>query len=115
MGNLSSHCNHDVENKELEVQDHVARFHELFFTMSPNSESIKESLDKALNLSDQSVWQYSQDLAEKGYYSRLISANISQQIMVDSVSVNTASYPYQVTTYARQYVVRESKITVYAF
>ena len=105
----------DVVNKELEVQDHVTRFHELFFSMSPNSESIKENLDKALNLSDQSVWQYSQDLAEKGYYSRLISANISQQMMVDSVAVNTSSYPYQVTTYARQYVVRESKITVYAF
>lgn len=102
-------------NKELEVKDHVARFHELFFTMSPNSDSIKESLDKALNLSDQSAWKYSQDLAEKGYYSRLISANISQQMMVDSVVVNTATYPYTAKTYARQYVVRESKISVYAF
>jgi len=105
----------EVANKELEVQDHVTRFHELFFSMSPNAESIKESLDKALNLSDQSVWQYSEDLAEKGYYSRMISANISQQMLVDSVKVNTASYPYQVTTYARQYVIRESKMTVYAF
>ena len=105
----------DAENKELEVKDHVTRFHELFFTMSPNSDSITESLDKALNLSDQSAWQYSQDLAEKGYYSRLISANISQQMMVDSVVVNTGVYPYTATTYARQYVVRESKITVYSF
>ena len=105
----------EVSNKGLEVQDHVTRFHELFFSMSPNAESIRENLDKALNLSDQSVWQYSEDLAEKGYYSRLVSANISQQMMVDSVDVDTSVYPYQVTTHARQYVVRESKITVYSF
>ena len=62
-----------------------------------------------------SIFCSSQDLAEKGYYARLVSANISQQMIVDSVKFVSTSYPYQVRTYARQYVVRESTVSQYSF
>lgn len=104
-----------VMSKEIEVKDHVARFHELMFTLSPQKQTIQENLDRAFNLADRSAYEYSQDLAEKGYYSRLVSANISQQMMVDSVVFQGNGYPYQVKTYARQYVVRESNISEYSF
>ncbi len=104
-----------VMSKELEIKDHVTRFHELMFTLSPQKQAINENLDRAFNLADKSAYDYSQDLAEKGYYSSLISANISQQMIVDSVVVNGSSYPYLVKTYARHYVVRESTISEYAF
>lgn len=104
-----------IMNKELEIKDHVSRFHELMFTLSPQKQAVQESLDRAFNLSDKSAYEYSQDLAEKGYYSRLISANISQQMIVDSVMLEGNSYPYKVRTYARQYVVRESSISEYSF
>ena len=104
-----------VMSKEIEVKDHVTRFHELMFTLSPQKQTIQENLDRAFNLADRSAYEYSQDLAEKGYYSRLVSANISQQMMVDSVVFQGSGYPYQVKTYARQYVVRESNISEYSF
>ena len=104
-----------VMSKEIEVKDHVTRFHELMFTLSPQKQTIQENLDRAFNLADRSAYEYSQDLAEKGYYSRLVSANISQQMMVDSVVFQGNGYPYQVRTYARQYVVRESNISEYSF
>lgn len=104
-----------VMSKEIEVKDHVTRFHELMFTLSPQKQAIQESLDRAFNLADRSAYEYSQDLAEKGYYSRLVSANISQQMLVDSVVFLGNSYPYQVKTYARQYVIRESTMSEYAF
>ncbi len=104
-----------VMSKELEIKDHVTRFHELMFTLSPQKQAINENLDRAYNLADRSAYDYTQDLAEKGYYSRLVSANISQQMIVDSVVVSGSSYPYQVKTYARHYVVRESNISEYAF
>ena len=104
-----------VMSKEIEVKDHVTRFHELMFTLSPQKQTIQENLDRAFNLADRSAYEYSQDLAEKGYYSRLVSANISQQMMVDSVVFQGNGYPYQVKTYARQYVVRESNISEYSF
>ena len=104
-----------VMSKEIEVKDHVTRFHELMFTLSPQKQTIQESLDRAFNLADRSAYDYSQDLAEKGYYSRLVSANISQQMIVDSVVFQGNGYPYQVKTYARQYVIRESTMSEYAF
>lgn len=104
-----------VMSKDVEIRDHVTRFHELMFTLSPQKQMIQENLDRAFNLADRSAYEYSQDLAEKGYYSRIVSANISQQMMVDSVKIVSSSYPWQVRTYARQYVVRESKVSLYSF
>lgn len=104
-----------IMNKELEIRDHISRFHELMFTLSPQKQAIQESLDRAFNLSDRSAYEYSQDLAEKGYYARLVSANISQQMVVDSVKFEDNSYPYKIRTYARQYVVRESSVSEYSF
>ena len=75
-----------VMSKEIEVKDHVTRFHELMFTLSPQKQTIQENLDRAFNLADRSAYDYSQDLAEKGYYSRLVSANISQQMIVEDVT-----------------------------
>lgn len=103
-----------IISKELEIKDHVERFHELFFNLSPQAKAINENLDKALNLSDESAFNYSQDLAEKGYYSRIVSANITQQVIVDSVVVTDRNYPYKVKTYARQYVIRESNMSEYS-
>lgn len=104
-----------IMNKEIEIRDHVARFHELMFTLSPQKQAIQENLDRAFNLSDKSAFEYSQDLAEKGYYSRLVSANISQQMVVDSVKIEDGSYPYKVRTFARQFVIRESSVSEYSF
>ena len=104
-----------ILSKDVEIRDHVTRFHELMFTLSPQKQTIQENLDRAFNLADRSVFEYSQDLAEKGYYARIVSANISQQMLVDSVVFAGSGYPWQVRTYARQYVVRESKVSLYSF
>ena len=104
-----------VMSKDVEIRDHVTRFHELMFTLSPQKQTLQENLDRAFNLADRSAWEYSQDLAEKGYYSRLISANISQQMIVDSVRIVGNGYPWQVETFARQFVVRESTVSQYSF
>ena len=104
-----------ILSKDVEIRDHVTRFHELMFTLSPQKQTIQENLDRAFNLADRSAFEYSQDLAEKGYYARIVSANISQQMLVDSVVFVGSGYPWQVKTYARQYVVRESKVSLYSF
>lgn len=104
-----------IMNKGLEVKDHVKRFHELMFNIAPQRQAIQDNLDRAFNLADKSAYKYSQDLAEKGYYARIVSANISQQMVVDSVVFISDAYPYEVMTYARQYVIRESTMSEYSF
>ena len=101
--------------RDLEAKDHVSRFHELMFNISPSSESIKRNLDKALVMSDKSAYDYYMDLSERGFYQRLISANISQEIVVDSIKVNMTGYPYDAKTYGRLFLLRESNITAYSF
>ena len=102
-------------NRDMEAADHVTRFHELMFNLSPNSESIKRNLDRALTMSDRSAYDYWSDLSERGFYSRIVSANISQEIVIDSVTVDMSSYPYQAKTYAKVFMLRESNITAYDF
>lgn len=102
-------------NRELEVRDHVIRFHELMFNLSPSSEAIKANIEKALIMSDRSVYNYWQDQSESGFYSRLVSANISQQVALDSLSTNCREYPYTAKYYGRLFIIRESNITSYRF
>ena len=62
-------------------------------------------------LSDKSALSYYKLLQEKGFFNRLIAANISQMVHVDSIRCNFDRYPYEATTYARQRIMRENTIT----
>ena len=101
--------------RDLEAMDHVTRFHELFFNMAPNAVTIQQNVDRALNLSDRSVYDYWSELSEQVFYQRLVQANITQQMVVDSVVVDLSGYPYEARSYAHQYMIRESNITAYEF
>lgn len=101
-------------SREDEIKDNMDRFHNLFFSVSPNADVLKADLEKALNMSDRSVYDYYNDLAETGFYKRMVAINATQQVQVDSVAVDMSSYPYPVTTYCTQYITRESTITQYS-
>ena len=99
------------QNRPVEAREHIRRFHELFFTLSPDRAAIESNINRALFLCDKSAYHYTQDLQEKGYYNRIVAGNINQRIEVDSVVCDFEHYPYRATTYARQMIVRESNIT----
>jgi len=99
------------QNRPVEAREHVRRFHELFFTLAPEKSAIEGNISRALALADKSAFNYYKDLSEKGYYNRLLSGNIIQNIQVDSIVCTFERYPYPVTTYARQTIIRESNIT----
>lgn len=114
-GAMSATVSRSGVDRILEADDHVARFHELLFNLSPSRDAIQRNVERALVMCDKSAYDYYSDLDERGYYSRMVSANISQQITIDSVRVNMSSYPYEERTYAKLYVIRESNITMYDF
>ena len=90
----------------------MRRFHELFFTLSPDKDAIESNVRRSLFLADKSAYNYYKDLSEKGYYNRVISGNINQTVEIDSMKCDFDQYPYRVDTYARQLIVRESSLTV---
>ena len=47
----------------------------------------------------------------RGITNRIIAGNINQVLQVDSVVCNFDRYPYEVKTYARQMIIRESNVT----
>lgn len=98
-------------NRPVEAREHVRRFHELFFTLAPDKAAIESNMKRAFDLADKSAFDYYRDLSEKGYYNRIISGNVQQRIEVDSVVCHFNTYPYAVTTYAKQFILRSSNLT----
>lgn len=94
------------DNVAVEARDHVKTFHELFFTLDPDDKVIQANLGKALYLADESAKKEYDNLSENGYYANVIAGNISQQINVDSVSVDLRNYPYAFKCYATQSIIR---------
>ena len=77
------------QNRPAEAREHVRRFHELFFTLSPEKSAIEHNVKRALLLADRSAYNYYADFAEKGFYNRIIAGNINQVLQVDRTLVTT--------------------------
>jgi len=98
------------DNIPVEAKDHVAMFHHYFFSLDPDEKVIQSNITKALYLADGSAKQQYENLKENGYYSNIIAGNISQQITIDSVSINIDSNPYYFRCYATQRIIRATSI-----
>lgn len=82
------------DNVLVEAKSHIRLFHTYFFTLDPDEKVIEANMSKALYLADASAKKQYNNLKETGYYSNIIAGNISQQISIDSISVNIQSEPY---------------------
>jgi conjugative transposon TraK protein len=98
------------DNVEVEARDHIRVFHELFFSLDPDEKVINSHLGRALYLADGSAKRQYDDLKESGYYSGIISGNISQEISIDSVHLDMSSYPYYFRCYGTEKIIRPSSL-----
>jgi conjugative transposon TraK protein len=88
----------------------VKMFHSYFFTLDPDEKTIETNLSKALYLADASAKKQYDNLKETGYYVGVISGNISQQILIDSVLIDTRAEPYAFRCYATMEIIRPTSI-----
>jgi conjugative transposon TraK protein len=98
------------DNIPVEARDHVKMFHHYFFSLDPDDKVISRNLSKALYLADGSAKQQYDNLKENGYYTNLISGNISQEIQADSIIINTNDYPYYFRYKGLQKIIRPTTI-----
>lgn len=98
------------DNIPVEAKDHVKMFHHYFFTMDPDDKVIQSNITKALYLADRSAKQQYDDLKENGYYTSLISGNISQEIEADSISIDINVFPYYFRYKGMQRIIRPTSI-----
>jgi conjugative transposon TraK protein len=96
----------------VELRDHIKTFHEDFFTLPPDDKQIVATVNKALYLADGSAKAAYDNLREAGYYNNLVSANINQQITVDSIRLDMNQYPYGFTCFATEKLIRASTTAI---
>jgi conjugative transposon TraK protein len=99
------------DNIPVEARDHVKTFHQLFFSLDPDEKVITGNITRALYLADGSAKKQYDNLKESGYYSSLVSGNISEQVEIDSVDINVNAYPYYFRCLAREKLIRTTSIT----
>jgi len=98
------------DNVPVEARDHVKMFHFYFFTMDPDDQVINNHIGKALYLADGSAKQQYDNLKENGFYTNLVSGNISQELEADSILINTNVYPYYFRYTGTQKIIRPTSI-----
>lgn len=98
------------DNVAVEIRDHVRMFHFYFFTLDPDDEVIQGNLAKSMYLADGSAKKQYDNLRENGYYSNVVSGNISQRIEEDSIVVNLDTKPYYFRYYGKQKIIRPTSI-----
>jgi conjugative transposon TraK protein len=107
---LDAFASERKDNITVEAKDHINVFHHYFFTLDPDEKVITRNITKAMYMADASAKRQYENLKESNYYTNIISGNISQQIVVDSISLNTNSYPYHFKCYATQQIIRATSI-----
>lgn len=94
------------ENIPVEAKDHIKTFHEYFFNLSPDDKAIEITIGKALYLADGTAKKQYDDLQESGYYANIISGNVSQKVILDSIQLNTDHSPYYFRFFGKQQLIR---------
>lgn len=107
---LEAYASGRKDNITVEARDHVVMFHTYFFTLDPDDKVIDLNITKALYMADGSAKKQYDNLKETGYYSNIISGNISQQISIDSVKVDTKTQPYYFRCYGTMKIIRPNSM-----
>jgi conjugative transposon TraK protein len=94
------------ENIPVEARDHIRAFHNYFFTLDPDDRQITTGITRALYLADGSAKRLYDNLKENGYYAGIISGNASQEVTIDSIRLDTRSYPFYFRCFATQQIIR---------
>lgn len=95
-------------NLDIEAKAHVNLFHHFFFTLPPDDEYIKYTLNKAMYLIDESGLKQKNGLQEKGFYASILSQSASFSIKTDSIIFNNRNMEFGF--YGTQRIERKSSI-----
>lgn len=97
-------------NRPVEYKSQIDLFHNLFFTIPPDDDHIKNNIEKALYLIDDSGKKEYENLKEKGFYNQLISSSSMMSIKTDSITIDipTQSFVY----YGKQLINRRNSLHI---
>ena len=101
------------EQLRLLTEGHIRQFHELFFSLEPDLNHIRNNIEKrALYMIDNSGKRLYVRLVEKKYFHDVVMNDYRYLIELDSVVVDYSKYPFPFTYYGKQ-SIEKGKNTTY--
>ena len=94
-------------NFVMEAKAHIQLFHQYFFTLPPDDDSIKWTLGKAMYMADGTAIKQKQAMEENGFFSDIVSSSATCTIMCDSIKLDEHSRKF--TYYGTQSIRRRTK------
>ena len=85
-----------AQNRPVEAREHVRRFHELFFTLSPDREAIEGQCPQGAVLAAKRHRLLPEPRREGIFQSASSPSNVSQNVVVDSIRCDFDCYPYAI-------------------
>lgn len=101
-----------TDNRLVEAEASVERFHQLFFCLYPDNASIRYNVERALAMADNSAYQMYENMTANGFYRQIVEAEIICQYKCDSIVTDFSRYPYGAVMYGKTSIVRHSSTTV---
>ena len=98
----------ELLNRPVEYKAQVEFFHQLFFTLVPDDAYIKENINKALYLIDDSANKEYNNLLERGFYNQIISSNATVSIKTDSIVMDLPNKKF--IYYGKQMINRRASL-----
>ncbi len=100
-----------AQNRPAEAREHVRRFHELFFTLSPEKSAIEHNVKRALLLSDKRATTTTRTSPRKVTTTASSRATSTRCCRSTGWSATSTATPTSAVTYAAQMIIRESNVT----
>lgn len=98
------------ENRMVEYQSHINLFHSLFFNLPPDDAYIRDNLERAMYLVDESGLTEYNNLKEKGYYNSILASSAVLSIRADSIVLDEHEKKFRY--YGTQRIERKTSVLV---
>lgn len=95
-----------TDNREAEAEASIRDFHDLFFNIYPDEQETEYKLQRALSMSDNSVYSIYKNLKDNRYFERIYDAHIISKFKCDSVEIDMTHYPYNCKMWGKTAIVR---------
>jgi len=97
-------------NRGAEYRAHIARFHSLFFSLSPDEKYIESQMRQAMYLIDESGLREYNNLKERSFFSSVLSSSAVLTIQADSIFLDEKNKYFRY--YATEKIDRRSSVLI---
>ncbi len=104
-----AHSDNIKNNLPAEIKSHISDFIRLFYTFEPDPKDIKETIEAALYLADNSARALHYNREEERYYHKIVDGSISTRVKVDEIKITNKQEPYICEITYRYKIIRATK------